>query len=92
MKNGKKEHSHLSAREIEAAESYWLYVSQCDHFFEEIELLKKKDKPLQDPAVFCISTHSWIHIHCCMLVVESKIPRYQAQASIYLMFIESILL
>ena len=26
--------SYLTVRELEAAERYWLYVSQCDHFLE----------------------------------------------------------
>ena len=33
--------SHLTAQELEAAETYWLHVSQCAYFSEEIELLKK---------------------------------------------------
>ena len=41
FRDRQKESSYLTAREIEAAERYWLSVSQHDHFLEEIEILKR---------------------------------------------------
>ena len=32
--------SYLTATELQEAERYWLYISQCDHFLEEIQALK----------------------------------------------------
>ena len=32
--------SHLTATELQEAERYWLYISQSDHFLEEIQALK----------------------------------------------------
>ena len=75
-KTRQRQLSHLDAAELQEAERYWLYVSQCDHFLKEVQALKSSQAL---PRSSCLLTlHPFVDSNSLLRVGGSRISQVHA--------------
>ena len=82
--------SCLTVEELAAAETYWLLISQQDHFANEIVLLRRSTLyPV--PVVYCLCILFLTLQAYFVLVAENRIQMHHTRANIPLFYTVNIL-